>query len=429
MLAQAGEARRRQVGPLDRHRLAVGEPQPLQVHEPFAGPHAEPLGEHVVGAHLVERRGAPATSAACRAPACPRCTRSAAEAGQLRLGDEGAAALLAVQPALDDELVQGLPDRRAGGAELDGQRALGRQRAARRQACGQLGEVPLEPVVLGFARAVAAGPAAAAAAWPWSSSRPGPSVAAGPGARRAPARRLPTVAVVYGSTSGLDQSCSRAEAVHHGDGPDTRASHVMAAEIAEQPAVLQRVLADGVRRRAGRRRRLTGAAPRFVLLAARGTSDHAALYAKYLVEIGLGLPCGLAVAVDVHRVRRPARPAGRAGGRGQPVRRVARPGGHRRGRRACGATTLAVTNAPGSALADAAADCTWTCGPAPSSPSRRRSRTPPSCSPCSCSSTPGRAGTARTPLPLPDGAADRWCRRRAEVAELAQRYRFARGWS
>ena len=34
--------------------------------------------------------------------------------------------------------------------------------------------------------------------------------------------------------------------------------------------------------------------PRFVLFAARGTSDHAALYAKYLVELRLGLPAGLA---------------------------------------------------------------------------------------------------------------------------------------
>ena len=34
-------------------------------------------------------------------------------------------------------------------------------------------------------------------------------------------------------------------------------------------------------------------APRFVLLTARGTSDNAALYAKYLVEILLGLPAGL----------------------------------------------------------------------------------------------------------------------------------------
>ena len=69
---------------------------------------------------------------------------------------------------------------------------------------------------------------------------------------------------------------------------------LMAAEIGEQPQTLQRLLEDGlaairkVAAEVARRR------PRFVLLAARGTSDHAALYAKYLIEIGLGLPAGLA---------------------------------------------------------------------------------------------------------------------------------------
>ncbi|HKS45093.1 MAG TPA: SIS domain-containing protein [Amycolatopsis sp.] len=66
----------------------------------------------------------------------------------------------------------------------------------------------------------------------------------------------------------------------------------MAAEIAEQPTVLAGLVA-----------RRTGIAnvaeviarrpPRFALLAARGSSDHAALYAKYLIEVLLGLPAGL----------------------------------------------------------------------------------------------------------------------------------------
>jgi glucosamine--fructose-6-phosphate aminotransferase (isomerizing) len=66
----------------------------------------------------------------------------------------------------------------------------------------------------------------------------------------------------------------------------------MAAEIAEQPSVLAGIVA--------RRREFAEAAdaigrrqPRFALLAARGSSDHAALYAKYLIEVRLGLPSGL----------------------------------------------------------------------------------------------------------------------------------------
>ncbi|HVW40913.1 MAG TPA: SIS domain-containing protein [Amycolatopsis sp.] len=66
----------------------------------------------------------------------------------------------------------------------------------------------------------------------------------------------------------------------------------MATEIAEQPAVLAGQVA--------RRAEFTEVAgviarkpPRFALLAARGSSDHAALYAKYLIEVLLGLPAGL----------------------------------------------------------------------------------------------------------------------------------------
>ena len=62
-------------------------------------------------------------------------------------------------------------------------------------------------------------------------------------------------------------------------------------EIAEQPQVWRRLLAsdqfDAAAEQVRRRR------PRFVLLAARGTSDHAALYAKYLVEVSHQLPAGL----------------------------------------------------------------------------------------------------------------------------------------
>ncbi|MEU3274624.1 SIS domain-containing protein [Saccharomonospora sp. NPDC006951] len=66
----------------------------------------------------------------------------------------------------------------------------------------------------------------------------------------------------------------------------------MTAEIGEQPRILAELVetradiaavAEAVARRP----------PRFALLAARGSSDHAALYAKYLIEVLLGLPAGL----------------------------------------------------------------------------------------------------------------------------------------
>ena len=66
----------------------------------------------------------------------------------------------------------------------------------------------------------------------------------------------------------------------------------MAAEIAEQPGVFadllnNRTAIGSVAARIAARR------PRFALLAARGSSDHAALYAKYLIEVLLELPAGL----------------------------------------------------------------------------------------------------------------------------------------
>lgn len=68
---------------------------------------------------------------------------------------------------------------------------------------------------------------------------------------------------------------------------------LMAAEIAAQPAVLARIIAEGRPHIAAAGRAIRARAPRFVLFVARGTSDHAVLYAKYLVETRLGLPAGL----------------------------------------------------------------------------------------------------------------------------------------
>jgi len=123
---------------------------------------------------------------------------------------------------------------------------------------------------------------------------------------------------------------------------------LMATEIAEQPAVLERVLA-GVPPQLE-----TLPAPRFVLLAARGTSDNAALYAKYLVETAVGLPAGLASpsAMTLYGARLDLRDVlviavSQSGASPDLVETV-------EAARANGATTLAVTNAPSSPLAAAA---------------------------------------------------------------------------
>ncbi len=127
----------------------------------------------------------------------------------------------------------------------------------------------------------------------------------------------------------------------------------MAAEVREQPLVWRRILdhraaiADVADRLAARR-------PRFALLVARGTSDHAALYAKYLIEIMHQLPAGLAspstmtaygARPRLHEVMLIA--VSQSGGSPDLVRTV------EIGRQQ-GAVTLAVTNDAASPLARAA---------------------------------------------------------------------------
>ncbi len=127
----------------------------------------------------------------------------------------------------------------------------------------------------------------------------------------------------------------------------------MAAEIAEQPQLLARLL-DYPEPFAAATARIAAAKIRFVLIAARGTSDHAGLYAKYLAEIQMQLPAGLVSPSTLTLYG--ARP---------DMRAVLFVGVSQSGRspdlvgsmtvaRECGALTIAVTNSPDSPLAQAA---------------------------------------------------------------------------
>jgi len=69
---------------------------------------------------------------------------------------------------------------------------------------------------------------------------------------------------------------------------------MMLDEIRQQPGILDRTLRrdlSGVERL---RKALTARRPRDIMLAARGTSDNAATFARYLLEIGTGIPVSLA---------------------------------------------------------------------------------------------------------------------------------------
>ncbi len=129
---------------------------------------------------------------------------------------------------------------------------------------------------------------------------------------------------------------------------------LMIAEIREQPRILSRIVQELPRRLREVVPLIERHKPRFVLFVARGTSDHAALYAKYLVETKLGLAAGLVspstatvygARPDLHDVLYVA--VSQSGGSPDlldPIERA----------RAGGALTLAVTNSVDSPLARAA---------------------------------------------------------------------------
>jgi len=126
----------------------------------------------------------------------------------------------------------------------------------------------------------------------------------------------------------------------------------MAAEIAEQPSLLAGIL-DERQVIADIAAEITTEPPRFVLLAARGSSDHAAMYAKYLFEVLLGLPVGLAspsvttlyeADVDLRDVLLVTVSQSGASPDLLEVTETARKQGAR---------TLALTNTPGSPLTEA----------------------------------------------------------------------------
>lgn len=127
----------------------------------------------------------------------------------------------------------------------------------------------------------------------------------------------------------------------------------MRGEILEQAGIVARLAADEEPfREAAREARAAGA--RFVLYAARGTSDNAAVYGKYLATILAGMPAGLAVpsAATLYGARIDFRACLVVGiSQSGETPDVAE---YLTAARAGGAYTLAVTNDAGSLLAGVA---------------------------------------------------------------------------
>lgn len=119
---------------------------------------------------------------------------------------------------------------------------------------------------------------------------------------------------------------------------------LMLAEIQQQPAALERTIRHEGRRIARFADSLKKRGIRLIVLVARGSSDNAALFGRYLLEISTGIPVSLAAPAvhTIYRARLDLRDALVVGisqsGEGADVNIVLE------NARRSGATTLAITN-------------------------------------------------------------------------------------
>ncbi|WBP87077.1 SIS domain-containing protein [Kitasatospora cathayae] len=198
---------------------------------------------------------------------------------------------------------------------------------------------------------------------------------------------------------------------------------IMAAEMAEQPAVLRRILEEGAPKIREIAAGIAARSPRFVLLTARGTSDNAALYAKYLIEILLGKPAGLtSMSTTTAYGAKPdltdvlAITVSQSGGSPDLVAST-------KAAREAGAITLAVTNNPGSPLAEVSEfHIDVLAGPEKALPATKTYTAELLALYLLVEGLRGGDGSAAEELP--DLAAGVLARQ-AEVKALAERYRFA----
>jgi len=125
---------------------------------------------------------------------------------------------------------------------------------------------------------------------------------------------------------------------------------LMLKEIAEQPAALERTIASEREKIARLARSLRERDIDLIVLVARGSSDNAALFGRYLLEIATGIPVSLS-APSVHTIYHAKLNLKRAlvigvsqSGEGEDINRVLE------NARACGAFTIGITNEAASSM-------------------------------------------------------------------------------
>src|ERR671926_818018 len=125
---------------------------------------------------------------------------------------------------------------------------------------------------------------------------------------------------------------------------------LMLAEIAEQPAALERTIAEERAKIAKLGNTLKARDIDLIVLVARGSSDNAALFGRYLLEITTGIPVSLS-APSVHTIYNAQLRLDHAlvvgvsqSGEGEDINRVLE------NARRSGAYTIGITNEPGSSM-------------------------------------------------------------------------------
>src|SRR6185312_1704769 len=125
---------------------------------------------------------------------------------------------------------------------------------------------------------------------------------------------------------------------------------LMLAEIAEQPAALEHTIAEERTKISKLGNALKSRDIHLIVLVARGSSDNAALFGRYLLEITTGIPVSLS-APSVHTIYNADLRLDHAlvvgvsqSGEGEDINRVLEHA------RASGAFTIGITNEPGSSM-------------------------------------------------------------------------------
>src|SRR5438874_11801357 len=125
---------------------------------------------------------------------------------------------------------------------------------------------------------------------------------------------------------------------------------LMLQEIAEQPAALEKTIAEERSKIESLGKSIKQRDIDLIVLVARGSSDNAALFGRYLLEITSGIPVSLS-APSVHTLYQAKLNLRRAlvigvsqSGEGEDINRVLE------NARDCGAFTIGITNEPASSM-------------------------------------------------------------------------------